>query len=106
MKEFKDLTNEDQKVIFNNAFTFLHDHADHVHSLFDKQTPIVAPSGSDLWHPELWKGIHWAWFVVSGESMGEWTVDNNKYFTEEKLDTTSKNLFNKIKDFFLARSVQ
>jgi len=25
----------------------------------------VAPSGSDVWHPELWKDIHWRWLRES-----------------------------------------
>lgn len=98
MKEFKELTTEERKEVFNKAFTFLHDHPDHIHSLFNKDTSWVAPSGSDLWHPELWKGIHWAWFL-----MGEWEMDNNGHYTETKLDSAPKRLFNKIKDFFLAR---
>ena len=63
MREYKDLSTEEIKEIYNKAFTFLHDHADHVHGLFEKETPCVAPSGSDLFKPELWKGIHWAWFI-------------------------------------------
>lgn len=62
MKEYSDLTKEEQLEVYNKAFAFLHDHADHVHSLYDKKTPGVAPSGSDMFHPELWKGIHWVWF--------------------------------------------
>ena len=67
MKEYKDLSREEIVKIDSIAFSFLHDHVDHVYGLFDKNTPSVAPSGSDLFHPELWKGIHWVWFIKSKE---------------------------------------
>ena len=64
MKEYNDLSISEQLEVYNKAFTFLHDHADHVHSLFeDDVTPYIPPSGSDMFRPELWKGIHWAWFL-------------------------------------------
>jgi hypothetical protein len=62
MKEYIDLTERERWEVFNNAVNFLHDYSDHVHSSFDKETSSVAPSGSDMFHPELWKGIHWVWF--------------------------------------------
>lgn len=65
MKNYDDLSAEEQKDLYNKAHSFLHDHSDHVHNLFDKKTPSVAPSGSDMFHPELWKGIHWVWFFTS-----------------------------------------
>lgn len=67
MLQFKEVNFNQRKEIYNNAHNFLHDHADHVHSLFDKDTPPIAPSGSDMFKPELWKGIHWIWFFTSGE---------------------------------------
>lgn len=63
MKEYDELNLHEKTQVYNNAFTFLHDHADHVHSLFTKKTKGIAPSGSDMFKPELWKGIHWAWFL-------------------------------------------
>lgn len=63
MRTFKDLNTEEKLNMYNTAHNFLHDHCEHVHSLFDKKTPAIAPSGSDMFKPELWKGIHWAWFV-------------------------------------------
>lgn len=62
--QFSELNREQRKEIYDKAFTFMHDHTDHVHSLFDKNTPSVAPSGSDMFKPELWKGIHWVWFLT------------------------------------------
>lgn len=94
VKEFKDLTDEERKVVFNKAFTFLHDHSDHIYTLFNKLTPMIAPSGTDLWHPELWKGIHWNWFI-----MGEWQIDDSGHYSEGKFDSSLNRLFNKIKRF-------
>lgn len=63
MKEYEDLNLHEKTEVYNKAFTWLHDHSDYVHRLFDKKTPQVPPSGSDMFHPELWKSIHWAWFL-------------------------------------------
>ena len=35
----------------------------HVDSLILESKESVAPSGSDLFRPELWKAIHWRWFL-------------------------------------------
>lgn len=69
MKKYEHLTTEAQKTVYDKAFTFMHDHADHVHNLFDNKTQAVAPSGSDMFHPELWKGIHWVWFLNKIKSL-------------------------------------
>ena len=63
MQTYEQLKIEEQVEVYNVAFTFLHDNADHVHNLFDRRTPRIAPSGTDMFYPELWKGIHWAWFL-------------------------------------------
>lgn len=44
------------------------EHRDHVRRLlknaFDSRNPAaVKPTGSDLIRPELWKTIHWRWFL-------------------------------------------
>jgi hypothetical protein len=64
MKQYKDLTEEEQKEVYNKAFTWKHDYADHVAKLLDqsKYEYAVVPSGSDLFKPELWKPCHWKWF--------------------------------------------
>jgi len=62
MKTYEQLTEEEQRYIYNKAFTFKHDHADHVAVLISDAKVAVAPSGYDRRHPELWKGIHWKWF--------------------------------------------
>lgn len=70
MKQWDDLTVEEKFKAYNNAFTYLHDHADHVNDLLIDAflDYAVAPSGSDMFHPELWKPIHWKWFKERLES--------------------------------------
>jgi hypothetical protein len=63
MKNYQDLNIQERLDLYNKAFTFLHDHADPIRRLFDKKTIGIAPSGRDMFHPELWKGTHWVWFM-------------------------------------------
>lgn len=65
MKTIFQISKEERKQVYNNAHNFLHDHYDYIHNLFDHKTPVVAPSGSDMFKPELWKDIHWAWFMTT-----------------------------------------
>lgn len=53
---------DSRREVYEKAFTWNHDHADHVANLVYEKGPAVAPSGSDVFRPELWKGIHWRWF--------------------------------------------
>ena len=63
MTEWKDLHDQEQRVIVANAAKFYHRHKRHVNELMSDRVPSIAPSGSDLNHPELWKPIHWNWFM-------------------------------------------
>ena len=56
------MTLEEKKEVYNKAFTFRHDFADMVAREFKNSYCAVPPSGSDMFHPELWKGCHWKWF--------------------------------------------
>jgi hypothetical protein len=80
MIKYEDLTYDECLEIYNKAFTFMHNHSEHVHNSFNSKTPEVAPSGSDLFKPELWKGIHWRWFIYSDA------------FTAEELDRRLKDM--------------
>lgn len=62
MTFYDDLTLEERIRIWNKAFTYKHDHPEHVEFLMSKTDYSIAPTGSDLYHPELWKGSHWNWF--------------------------------------------
>jgi len=41
------------------------DHRQHVNKMLANHGPQIEPSGSDASRPELWKDIHWRWFMVS-----------------------------------------
>lgn len=38
-------------------------HEDHVFKLMSETDIWVEPSLEDLVHPELWKSIHWNWYI-------------------------------------------
>ena len=40
-------------------------HMRHVHKLVKDHGPSVEPTGSDVSRPELWKAIHWRWFIMN-----------------------------------------
>ena len=62
MMTVKDLSKEELFELYNKAFTFTHDHTDTVENMVKNCEYSVAPSGSDMFRPELWKDIHWVWF--------------------------------------------
>lgn len=41
-------------------------HRTHVNYLLDSAEIAVEPSGSDMLHPELWKGFHWKHMLTFG----------------------------------------
>jgi len=43
------------------------DHQDHVDRLMASTTDKFAPSGSDRFHPELWKAQHWKYYFDEGD---------------------------------------
>lgn len=43
------------------AMTWYGQHSAHVERLVSKDGPSYPPSGSDCFHPELWKDAHWRW---------------------------------------------
>ena len=69
MVEYEQLKEEEKKEVYTTAFTWGHDHADHLSNLLEEDyckfvTNKIAPSGSDLFKPELWKPCHWRWFLT------------------------------------------
>ncbi len=60
--KFVELTTDEQQNVKDRAIRFWYEHKRHVNGLMDDRVPSVAPSGSDMNHPELWKPIHWNWF--------------------------------------------
>ena len=63
MKKYDDLSEEELREVARLANEFKKNHASHVDNLIKIAKIAVAPSGSDLFHPELWKPIHWKWFI-------------------------------------------
>lgn len=65
MTEFEDLDRAEVAELIANGESFLDKHDKHVNNLVIDSGPsvAVAPSGSDLFNPELWKAIHWRWFL-------------------------------------------
>lgn len=65
MKQAKDLTDQEKLQINNSANHFYARHEKHVDAIRKAaEGASVAPSGSDLFRPELWKAIHWNWFFT------------------------------------------
>ena len=51
------------------AWAWYGEHTEHVDELrkleINKLVPYFEPSGSDLFHPELYKPGHWRWFFAN-----------------------------------------
>lgn len=63
MIEYSQLNKEEQDKIQKQGKEWFQEHKSHVYSLIEKETAKVAPSGSDMFRPELWKPMHWKWFL-------------------------------------------
>ena len=70
MKEFKDLADFEKRLIISNANIWNGKHPKHVADIRVKDEYCYPPSGSDMWHPELWKGGHWNWLMTSSHYLG------------------------------------
>lgn len=62
MLRYQNLNNSEQKKIKDLASLWFSDHKTHVEKLLTNTKENVSPSGSDLYHPELWKDVYWNWF--------------------------------------------
>ena len=63
MKLYNDLSLEEKILFAELAKKYMLDHNMHVTKLISCDEKAIDPSGSDLFHPELWKSGHWKWFV-------------------------------------------
>lgn len=54
------MTTEDAE----RAREFYRIHRSHVNKMLKEHGPQVMPTGSDVARPELWKAMHWRWFMV------------------------------------------
>ena len=51
---------EEQKTL---GVLWRNQHYDHVRKLINSGSVRYPPSGSDAYHPGLWKAAHWRWFI-------------------------------------------
>lgn len=66
MKTFNDLSQTEKNEVASRAQIFRLDHAKIVNQAIKIADAAFAPSGSDLFRPELWKPGHWKWFDLGG----------------------------------------
>lgn len=62
-KSFDEFKSDEQTEILTKARAWYLEHREHVDRLVKHETSLFAPSGSDCWHPELWKEGSWKWFL-------------------------------------------
>lgn len=62
MKDFYEITEQEQEQVLTLASEWVRKHPDAVKRKLKMAEGSVSPSGSDLFNPELWKSSHWSWF--------------------------------------------
>lgn len=65
MLEFQNLTPVQKEEITSKGRDFYQTHRKDINKRVKGVVYITAPSGSDLFHPELWKESHWNWFLLN-----------------------------------------
>lgn len=65
MRKFIETSFNERMEIEQKAKAWLQNHSNHVALISDLSENAVSPSGSDMFRPELWKGIHWNWFFAT-----------------------------------------
>ena len=67
MKMWHTLTPEEKEQVYSIGIKWYSDHIEHVDAMVTqvdlKFKFSYAPSGSDIFHPELWKLPHWRYFL-------------------------------------------
>ena len=63
MIKFSQLNKDEQSKILSDGMKYFVKNKSTVRKSVDKNTEKSAPTGSDLYHPELWKPSHWKWFL-------------------------------------------
>lgn len=64
MLQFKDCTDAEQQTILTSAHKYWKKYHSSLIKLVGDENHEVLPSGSDLFRPELWKPMHWKWFLA------------------------------------------
>lgn len=70
MKTYLDLTNAERLGVLESGRKWLKAHVEHVRSVLNEGETAYPPSGSDCFHPELWKSGHWRWFMIEERRLG------------------------------------
>jgi hypothetical protein len=63
VKTWERASKAEQAAIQTAGKEFLSAYTDHVRAITKESHFTVPPTGSDLFRPELWKGMHWRWFL-------------------------------------------
>lgn len=67
MTPFYTLSDGEKRTALKWAREFYDQNVKHCRKLIAyAETDGYPPSGSDIFHPALWKGSHWKWFVRDG----------------------------------------
>lgn len=72
MRKYDDLSLEEKVAVAKLGNNFRKNHESYVANLIKIAEKEIAPSGSDLFHPELWKPMHWKWFSEPESPCEEW----------------------------------
>ncbi len=66
MTRFEELTEEQQVSVLHAAAEWQESHYEEVQEMRQSSSYSYPPSGSDMFHPELWKPQHWRWLNQRG----------------------------------------
>ena len=78
MKNFSELSSEDKERVMAVGLRWYNLHKEHVDSLCKEEKELYPPSGSDCFHPELWKSGHWNWAKLTSAFQREEYLKNFK----------------------------
>jgi len=63
MIEYKNLNYKEKSKLYDKAYTWKFEHQSHIEKMMEGIAFPIPPSEQDMFQPELWKGIHWKWFI-------------------------------------------
>ena len=61
--KFEQLNEAEQVRIRKTANEWLQKNKNHVYRLIEEDKNKVAPKGSDLYNPSIWKPMNWRWYL-------------------------------------------
>lgn len=63
---FHEFAQHEQAEMLVAARAWYAEHKAHVDRIVEEERQSFPPSGSDCWHPELWKSGSWKWLLDKG----------------------------------------